>query len=330
MINIHKNTLQDLEFDSLLNQVSEYCKTELGKTHLLETKPFTSRVKTTIALNKVNEYLASFENDNSIPNHGFSDISKALKLLAIENTFLEIQTFRSILSISETSNQLIKFFKKFHEYYPTLYDLSQEVEYTEDIITTIQSKINRFGEIRDDASELLKKLRKSINRIRSKINSSFTSALNAYSNSDYLDDIRETVVENRRVLAVKAMYRRKVKGSILGSSKTGSIVYIEPEATLQHHRDLNNLEYEEQEEITRILKALTNTIRMYLPLLHQYQEYLTEIDTISAKASYARSINAVLPKLSKDKEMYLKDAYHPLLYVSNRERGVETFPQTLE
>ena len=330
MINIHKNTLQDLEFDSLLNQVSEYCKTELGKKDLLETKPFTSRAKTTIALNKVNEYLASFDNDNIIPNHGFSDISKALKLLAIENTYLEVEAFRSILAISETSNQLIKFFKKFHEYYPTLHDLSEELEYTEDIVKTIQSKINRFGEIRDDASDVLKKLRKSINGLRSKINSSFTSALNAYSNSDYLDDIRETVVENRRVLAIKAMYRRKVKGSILGSSKTGSIVYIEPETTLQYHRELNNLEYEEHEEITRILKELTNTIRMYLPLLYHYQEFLTEIDTISAKAKYARSINAVLPKLSKHKEMYLKDAYHPLLYVSNRERGVETFPQTIE
>ena len=330
MINIHKNTLQDLEFDSLLNQVSEYCKTELGKKDLLETKPFTSRAKTTIALNKVNEYLASFDNDNIIPNHGFSDISKALKLLAIENTYLEVEAFRSILAISETSNQLIKFFKKFHEYYPTLHDLSEELEYTEEIVKTIQSKINRFGEIRDDASDVLKKLRKSINGLRSKINSSFTSALNAYSNSDYLDDIRETVVENRRVLAVKAMYRRKVKGSILGSSKTGSIVYIEPETTLQYHRELNNLEYEEHEEITRILKELTNTIRMYLPLLYHYQEFLTEIDTISAKAKYARSINAVLPKLSKHKEMYLKDAYHPLLYVSNRERGVETFPQTIE
>ena len=78
--------------------------------------------------------------------------------------------------------------------------------------------------------------------LKSKINSSFSSALNSYSSFDYLDDIRETVVENRRVLAVKAMYRRKVKGSILGSSKTGSIVYIEPETTLQYHRELNNLE----------------------------------------------------------------------------------------
>ena len=176
----------------------------------------------------------------------------------------------------------------------------------------------------------MKKLRKSINGLKSKINSSFSSALNSYSSFDYLDDIRETVVENRRVLAVKAMYRRKVKGSILGSSKTGSIVYIEPETTLQYHRELNNLEYEEHEEVVRILKELTNAIRVYLPLLYQYQEFLTEIDTISAKAQYARSINAILPKLSNDKEMYMRDAYHPLLYVSNRERRVETFPQTIE
>ena len=330
MVSIHKNTLQDLEFDTLLVQVAKYCKTDLGKANVLEIKAFSSRTKNIVALHKVNEYLSSFDNDNTIPSHDFSDITKELKLLAIENTFLEVDAFRKIASISELSNGLIKFFKKFQEYYPNLNALASEIEYTEDITKAIHSKINRFGEVRDDASDFLKKLRKSINGLKSKINSSFSSALNSYSSFDYLDDIRETVVENRRVLAVKAMYRRKVKGSILGSSKTGSIVYIEPETTLQYHRELNNLEYEEHEEVVKILKELTNAIRIYLPLLYQYQEFLTEIDTISAKAQYARSINAILPKLSKDKEMYMRDAYHPLLYVSNRERRVETFPQTIE
>jgi DNA mismatch repair protein MutS2 len=74
-------------------------------------------------------------------------------------------------------------------------------------------------------------------------------------------------VENIRVLAVKAMYRKKVKGSILGNSKTGSIVYIQPEATMMHTRELNNLQYEEKEEINRILKVLTNFIRPYKDLL---------------------------------------------------------------
>ena len=95
-------------------------------------------------------------------------------------------------------------------------------------------------------------------------------------------------MENRRVLAVKSMHRRKVKGSILGSSKTGSIVYIEPETTYQHQRELNNLEFEETEEIKRILLELTSLISVYSNHLSKCQIFLTEMDVIYAKAKYAK------------------------------------------
>jgi DNA mismatch repair protein MutS2 len=137
--------------------------------------------------------------------------------------------------------------------------------------------------------------------------------LSHYNSADYLDEIRETVMENRRGLAVKAMYRRKVKGSILGASKTGSIVYIEPDTTHQHQRDLNNFEFEETEEIKRILLELTNYVRGFKPLLQQYQNYLVLLDVLYAKAKYAQSINGILPELSDDQELNLGDAYHPLL-----------------
>ena len=126
------------------------------------------------------------------------------------------------------------------------------------------------------------------------------------------------------------MYRRKVKGAIMGGSKTGSIVYIEPETTLNYSRELNNLEYEEKEEVIKILKELTDYIRLFLPLLNQYQEFLIKIDVISAKAKYARSMNAILPEISEERCIYLRDAYHPLLYLTNTEKGEKTFPQTIE
>ncbi len=330
MINIHHKTLQDLEFHTVLQHVEEYCITDLGKNQVKAIIPFFSKTELLHALNLVNEYISSFENDNRIPNHGFDEISESLKLLAIENTFLEVSDFRKIAAISDTTNTLLLFFKKFEEYYPTLYQDAEKVTYTKAIIESIHSVIDRFGEIKNDASELLFSLRKSISGLHSKINSSFTSALNSYNGLDYLDDIRESVIENRRVLAVKAMHRRKVKGAILGSSKTGSIVYIEPEATLQYHRELNNLEYEEKEEVTRILKELTNFIRDFAPLLEQYQEYLTQIDVIYAKANYGKSINGILPKLTNGRYLFLKDAYHPILYLNNKEKEEKTFPQTIE
>ena len=330
MINIHQKTLQDLEFATVLNQVSEYCITALGNEAALSISPYKDKETLLFSLQLTNEYISSFYNDNRIPNHGFDPITKELKLLNIENTFLEPHSLKKLVSISLTSNDLIKFFKKFETYYPNLQQFSSKIEVTTDIIDKIDSVVNRFNEVKDDASPTLYELRQQINKLKGKINSSFTSALNHYHNLEYLDDIRESVVDNKRVLAVKAMYRRKVKGAIMGGSKTGSIVYIEPETTLQHTRELNNLQYEESEEVVRILKDVTNYVRFYLPLLELYQSFLTKIDVISAKAKYAKSMNAILPEITENRELYLRDAFHPLLYLNNLEKKETTHPQTIE
>ena len=328
-MSISQKTLDDLEFDIVKAQVEAYCITSLGKNQVKKLKPLSKEKDAIDALNLVSEFLSSFENENRIPNHGFEDIIEELKTLRIENNFLEIEQFRKISSLSITCNILLKFFKKFKEYYPLIFDISEKIEKTDLISNEINSIIDKYGEIRNDASDLLYSIRKSIQSVRTKINTSFNSALSQYNSAEYLDEIRETVMENRRVLAVKAMYRRKVKGSILGASKTGSIVYIEPDTTHKHQRDLNNLEFDETEEIKRILIELTNYIRGFKPLLSKYQDYLILMDLVYAKAKYAREINGILPILNNNKELQLKDAYHPLLLVANKKENKKTFPQTI-
>ena len=329
MINIHEKTLQDLEFSTVLQQVREHCVTDLGKVKALDILPYDNKETLLISLQLTHEYVSSFYNDNRIPNHGFDVITKELQLLNIENTYLETHSLKKLVSISLTVNEILKFLKTFEEYYPNLYNYTSHIDLTTEIIDKVDHIVDRFGDVKDNASALLYQLRQSINKIKGKINSSFTTALNTYHNLEYLDDIRESVVDNKRVLAVKAMYRRKVKGAIMGGSKTGSIVYIESEATLNHSRELNNLEYEESEEVVHILKDVTNFIRAFLPLLKNYQSFLTTIDVISAKAKYAKSMDAILPEITEDREMHFRDAYHPLLYLNNLEKKEKTFPQTI-
>ncbi|MCL5128344.1 DNA mismatch repair protein MutS [Algibacter sp. L4_22] len=330
MIHIHEKTLQDLEFHAVLQQVSELCVTPLGKQKALEIEPFRTKEELLNALQLTNEYLSSLYNDNRIPNHGFDTIAKELKLLHIENTYLEVHGLKKIVSMSISVNAILVFLKKFAEYYPELHQFASHIEVTKVLIEKVDAIVDRFGDIKDNASTVLYGLRQSINQIKGKINASFSSALNTYHGMEYLDDIRESVVDNKRVLAVKAMYRRKVKGAIMGGSRTGSIVYIEPETTLQHSRELNNLEYEEQEEVIRILKDVTNFIRPFLPLLENYQDFLIDIDLISAKAKYAKSMNGILPEFTEDHSMNLRDAFHPLLYLNNLEKKQKTFSQSIE
>ena len=295
MISITDKTLKDLEFATILQTVSSRCNTEIGKEKALSIVPFSNKELLMNSLLQTSEYLASFSNNNALPNHGFENITNEIKFIGIEDSFLEVTSFRKIAQLSETVNTMLLFLKKFNDYYPQLNQRAQHVEYTKYIVQKIDEVVDKFGIIKDNASPDLINIRRDMSLVRGKVNQSFGSALTQYNALGYLDEIKESFVENRRVLAVLAMYRRKVKGSILGSSKTGSIAYIEPEATLRYSRELSNLEYEEREEITRILKKLTNDIRPYKELLNQYQAFLSDIDVTAGKAKYALSINAILP-----------------------------------
>ncbi len=330
MISITEKTLQDLQFPTVLETLSAICNTDIGKQKALEITPFKDKESLMEALLQTSEYVSSFQNNNAIPNHGFDAITHEIKFLAIEDSFLEVGSFRKIANLSSTVNFLLNFLRKFHDYYPNLNNRASRVELTKDIITMVDEVVDKYGEIKDNASPDLLNIRRDMNVVRGKVNQSFGVALTQYNSLGYLDDIRESFVQNRRVLAVLAMYRRKVKGSILGSSKTGSIAYIEPETTLKYSRELSNLEYEEKEEITRILKQLSNRIRPFLDLLIEYQNFLSDVDVIAAKAKYANKINAILPTITEERRLYFRDAFHPILYLTNAEKNEVTYPQTIE
>jgi DNA mismatch repair protein MutS2 len=330
MINIQSKTLESLEFPLVLQEISSACITKLGEEKVLAIVPFDKLEEINPELIRVKEFAASLSGDNGIPNHGFEAIERELFLLDIENSSLEVLGFRRILSVTLTTQTLIKFFKKFETFYIYLNSYSESITYNPFFSEEIVKIIDKYGLVRDDASSELSAIRKRLKHVKGKINSSFLKSLSNYIKQDYLDDIKESIVDNRRVLAVKAMYRKKIRGTVLGNSKTGSIVYMEPQETLEYSNELSNLLYEEQEEIKKILKTLTEYFRPYSSLLKLYQDYLITIDVLYAKAKFACQIDGVLPLLSNKRRLYLKNAYHPLLLLANKKRKEKTFPQTIE
>lgn len=330
MRGIHTKTIQDLEFQTVLQSVSGFCMTDLARAKSLNIKPYKSKDSLLDALEQTSEYLSSFDNENTFPNHTFEDLTRQLQFLAIEDSYLDAEDFKKISELSKTANTLLLFVNKFQQYYPKLFKRSEEVGLTKEIIQKIERKIDKYAEVKDEASAELQNIRKELKTIKGKINQSFQVALSAYNANGYLDDIKESVIENTRVLAVLAMHRKKVRGSVLGSSKTGSIIYIEPDTTLKLSRELNNLQFEEKEEIKRILKQLSDEIRPFVPLLFDYQEFLSDVDLVYAKAKYAQRVGGVLPEISDEKKLYFKDAYHPILLLNNKAKNQPTYPQTIE
>ena len=328
---IPNKTLEDLEYIEVLNQCANFAITQLGKDAIQKLQPSVDTEQIEKQLKSVSEFKSSFDNENRIPNHGFESLLDIFPLLKIENSVLAISSFRNMATNTETTNKLIKFLIKFQAYYPTLYEFSNNISIENDIIPVIERVIDRFGEIRDKASDNLFSIRKKLQQLRGKISSSFNKSLSQYNGADYLDDIKESIVNNRRVLAVKAMYRRKVKGTIMGSSKTGSIVFIEPETTYLQNQELQNLLFEETEEIKKILSELTDFFRPYLPYFQNQHSFLLKFDIIYAKACYGNEIDGIFPKINSDeKEINYKKAFHPLLLQTNRLQNKPTYPQDIK
>ena len=137
MISITDKTLKDLEFNTVLQTISERCNTDIGKQKALEIVPFKEKEMLINNLLQTSEYLSSFTNNNAIPNHGFENVTNDIKFLSIEDSFLEVGSFRKIATLSDTVNTMLLFLKKFHDYYPKLNEKATQIEYTKFIIQKI-------------------------------------------------------------------------------------------------------------------------------------------------------------------------------------------------
>ena len=177
MISITEKTLQDLQFPTVLETISAGCNTEIGAQKALEIVPFNDASTLEKALLQTSEYRSSFDNNNAIPNHGFETISHEIKYLGIEDSFLEVSSFRKIHAISTTSNFLLLYLKKFDEYYPNLNIRGLQVEYTKDIINMIDDVLDKYGEVKDNASPDLMNIRRDMSVVRGKVNQSFGIAM---------------------------------------------------------------------------------------------------------------------------------------------------------
>jgi len=328
-VDISIDSLTELEFPELLKHIVPFAFSPkvAKKIESILPLPFEDAKK---SLERVSEYLTSFENHNAIPFSEYDDIEDELKVLHIENYRLDSPSFMKIKNLSILVGRLVIFFKKFNEYYPLHFAESQNITLTREVIDKINKVFNRYGEIKSDASEYLATIRKEIQNAKKEIDKNFDHALNHCAMHDFLDDIRETIIDNQRVLAVKSGFKKRIRGRVLGVSKTGAVSYIQPESVVKHQSILRENLDEEKKEIDKILRTLTSEIAVFKPLLEIYQKYIFDTDLVQAKAKFAHKIDAILPNLNNNKKIKLVDAFHPLLWLKNKSDSKQTYPQSIE
>lgn len=326
---ILQDHLNELEFPKLLEEITPYAYSPRVAEKILNIQPLPQK-EAEFLLKKTSEYLSSYESENFIPFDEYEDIEEPLKLMLIENFRLEASAFLRIRKITEQIGKLQSFFPKFSENFPNLEEEIKNLEFRKEIIDKISAVFNRFGEVKNEASPLLKEIRESISIAKKNIQENFNKSLNHYTQQDFLDEIRESTIEDQRVLAVKSGFKKRVSGRVLGVSKTGSITYIQPDSVVRHYHQLRESEEEQKNEVDRILRMLTSEIAEFHSQLSDYQEYLYNLDITRAKAKFAEKINGVLPKINTHKTLKLIDAYHPLLWLRNTQENKAIYPQTLE
>ncbi len=325
-MNINQTDLNELEFPELLSEIAPFAYSPKTAEKIMELRPMEID-EAEISLKKTSEFLTSLESSNAIPFDEYEDIEEELKLMRIENYRLENQSFIKIKTITEQIGKLQKFFPQLSEAFPTLLEEIKDLEFRKEIIDKVDKVFNRFGEVKSEASTILKTLRTEIQHARKAIDQNFNRSLSTY--SEFLEDIRETIVDDQRVLAVKSGFKKRVNGRVLGISKTGSITYIQPESVVKHYFKLKENQEEEKKEIDKILRKLTAELAEFQPQLSDYQTYIFDLDLIRAKAKFAEKVNGILPKINRHQTLRLKDAFHPLLYIRNKNENKAIFSQSL-
>ncbi|MBS1570788.1 MAG: DNA mismatch repair protein MutS [Bacteroidetes bacterium] len=325
---IQNSDLLELEFPTLLSEITPYAFSSKIAESINRLQPLPLEMAT-IALQKTSEYLTSLESDNAIPFDEYDDILAELKVLPIENYRLENAGFIKIKSITEQIGKLQKFFPTMVSIFPILCSDVQKMEFKKEIIDKIEKVFNRFGEVKNDASPNLKIIRNEIQLAKKHIQENFNKALSGLASGDFLDDIKESIIDDQRVLAVKSVFKKRVNGRVLGMSKTGSITFIQPDSVVKHQFKLREAEEEEKKEIDKLLRILTSEISIFAPELESYQSYIFDLDLTRAKALFAEKIGGILPKINSHKTLKLIQAYHPLLLLRNREENKEIFSQSI-
>ena len=329
MQTIDTQTLHDLEFTTIQNWLAEFAIGPTAKNRLEQLSPIQELHIIRPTLGKLKEFHTIRTSGESFPSLLFEELTKELTLLPIKDAVLSQEGFVRIYRASEATNAILYFFDKRKEEYPLLCDLTNETYYTKEITDAIERVFDRKGAIKDDASPELYMIRQKIHQVRNQINKNFEKELRKLLKEGVLGDTKETFVNDRRVLTVQSTYKRKISGSVVGSSKTGSLTFIEPEINIPLNNELELLIDDERKEIFKILKLLTADIAHHFPLIKAYNELLIELDFINAKTKLALELNADLPGITEDPKIELIDAIHPILWKNNKLQGKKTLPQSI-
>ena len=309
------NNLKKLEFDKILENISNYCKTYIGKKYAQELRPSQDKVEVQKTLDETSQGVILMQRNSTPPLGEIADITVYLKTLEGCGS-LSIKALLELQNILQMSADLKEYLSKdflstsdfsaIEQYFAGLY-------VNPSIVSTFAKSIVDEDTIADSASAKLQDIRRRERRIEQDIRAKLNTILHSSTYSKYMRENLVTIRNGRFVIPVKEEYRSCVKGFVHDMSSSGSTVFIEPISVFDFNNELSNLHIEEELEIERILQDLSGLLFPYTKELENNANLIGKLDFIFAKVHYSLELHCTTPNINNDKQIILNNARHPLI-----------------
>lgn len=309
--------LEKLEYNKVIEQLTTYSKTFIGKKYCTNLYPFNDKNRVTKALNETNEAVILRYKKGNIPIYEMSEeIEICLKTLKSNKT-LSIANILNIGKLLKLARDLKAYFFSDElidlNEFACLYNYFDNLYTNKDIEDKIFSAIIDEFTVDDRASTNLFNIRTTKRKIEQEIKNKLNYYISSSSYSKYIQEPVITIKNDRYVIPVKEEYRNNIKGFIHDMSNSGSTVFIEPVSIFELNSKISNLIVEENIEIEKILVHFTNLLFVILEQLENNLRLIGILDFTFAKANYSISLDCTRPILNDNKQINLIKARHPLI-----------------
>jgi DNA mismatch repair protein MutS2 len=321
-------TAQDvLEFDKLRELLRLRTTCAPGRRAVSALEPGTERPALKSAFALIREAREWLRAGRELGFGALSDPEGWLERLEAPGAVLEPKEFLDAGSLLETAGRLRQQFREEAAKFPRLAARAASLADFRDVHAAIRRCILPNGEISDDASTTLRRIRVIITQTRDSIQKTLKQILrsrNAEAGEDYV-----TLRNERFVIPVRAEHRRTVPGVVHGASATGQTVFMEPFETVEANNQLVQFAEDEAAEILRILRELTDKLQAVRGPLQAAAATIAELDSVFARARFAQDFDAAIPEFSESSELRLESARHPVLEDKLRKENRAIVPMTL-
>lgn len=320
-----------LEFNQIKELVAKKCISTLGQQYIDKIKFNNRHDIIEKMLWQVKDFKNLLETDLPFPNEHFHDVFPYFRKAKIEGMWLLEEELHKLKLTIQSFLQIAKYFRDRPEKYQYLHALLEGLLYNDLIVRRIERILDNEGVLRPNASPELAKISAKITdkekEVRRRIQSIYDKGTK---NNHIAEDLEITIRDGRLVLPVLAEFKRSIPGFVHDESNTGQTVYIEPTECFEMNNVIRELQIAYRRERERILLEITDQIRPEIPELEKNIQRMGLFDFIRAKALFAMDLDADLPAISKQPNMVLRNAFHPLLKLNHQKSKLSIVPLNID